>query len=76
MKSLTDRTGAAAQGSGWVFGNISLDKDKGGQDFLQLTMGGGIFGEVDAPDDSNSHTWRRKVGAAAFLGVTGIIPTP
>lgn len=76
MKSLTDRTGAAAQGSGWVFGNVSLDKDKKGRDILQLTMGSGIFGEGDAPDNSNSHTWTRKVGAAAFLGVTGIIPWP
>jgi hypothetical protein len=52
-----------------VNANLSLVKNKNGDDVVQLTGQGGLFMEVDTPSKSSSH-WAASGGGLGFIGFT------
>jgi hypothetical protein len=61
--------GAAFTTEGLVNANLSLVKNKNGDDVVQLTGQGGLFMEVDTPSKSSSH-WAASGGGLGFIGFT------
>jgi hypothetical protein len=61
--------GAAFTTTGVVSANLSLAKNKHGDDVVQVTGQGGLFLEVDSPSQANNR-WRASGGGTGFLGVT------
>jgi len=61
--------GAAFTTTGVVSANLSLAKNKQGDDVVQLTGQGGLFLEVDSPSQADNR-WSASGGGTGFLGVT------
>jgi hypothetical protein len=61
--------GAAFTTTGVVSANVSLRKNKQGDDVVQLTGQGGLFLEVDSPSQADNR-WSASGGGTGFLGVT------
>ena len=61
--------GAAFTTTGVVSANVSLAKNKQGDDVVQLTGQAGLFMEVDSPTQADNH-WSASGGGTGFLGVT------
>jgi hypothetical protein len=61
--------GAAFTTTGLVSANVSLAKNKQGDDVVQLTGQAGLFLEVDSPSQADNR-WSASGGGTGFLGVT------
>lgn len=61
--------GAAFTTTGVVSANLSLAKNKQGDDVVQLTGQGGLFLEVDSPSQADNR-WSASGGGTGFLGLT------
>ena len=55
--------------TGQASGNLSIGKNKSGDDVLQITGQAGLFLEVDAPNKTSPH-WQAFTGISGFLGLT------
>jgi peptidoglycan hydrolase-like protein with peptidoglycan-binding domain len=55
--------------TGTVNANISLGKNKAGDDVVQITGQAGLFLEIDAPTKTNND-WSAVAGVSGFLGLT------
>jgi hypothetical protein len=61
--------GAAFTTTGLVSANVSLAKNKQGDDVVQLTGQAGLFMEVDSPTQADNR-WSASGGGTGFLGLT------
>jgi hypothetical protein len=61
--------GAAFTTTGLVSANLSLKKNKHGDDVVQLTGQAGLYLEVDSPSQADNR-WSASGGGTGFLGLT------
>ncbi len=73
VKSLTKRTLPSPQLSGIVGVNLSIIKNKGGDDVLQVTTQAGILLEADPPTEESNQKWTVKASGTLFFGLTGTL---
>jgi hypothetical protein len=63
------KSGRAFTTTGTVNANISLAKNKNGDDVVQITGQAGLFLEIDAPNKTDPK-WNATTGLTGFLGLT------
>jgi hypothetical protein len=69
VKSVSNPS-ASAQAQGIVQGNLSIKKNKGGDDVIQVTGQVGGVANAELPNRNNNSKWTITGGLTAFLGVT------
>ena len=72
MKSLTNPSGSG-QLTGLVSANLSIIKNKDGDDVFQVTTQFGPLLEADPPRKDSGSKWEIKGGGVLFFGLTGTI---